>query len=323
MKKYIHYIINASAGGRRPERMLRKLRRLAPASVFTVTRDEQELETLFVKREATAKVYVAVGGDGTVRGLAEQVYRTGNQLGIIRMGSGNGLARELGIPEKLKEQIQVVEQGFTRNIDLLSINGDTGVNVAGLGFDAEVAYRFARIGIRGLVGYILSSLQALWCFNLFYAQITGQFIKEEGVYWMITFANTGQFGNNAKIAPQARCDDGVMDIVLVKPFPLVMLPIFLFQLFTGSLKPSKYIKYIRSGTPVSVTCSETRFHIDGDQRGKTDEKITVSLISKAIQVIVPENPRNNFEKSIMLSIEAVSRAPPKSKGLTHRLIKRF
>lgn len=132
----------------------------------------KELDEIFREQGVTPKIYVAVGGEGTVRKVMERILGTVNMLGIIPTGSGNGLARELGIDCKPERLIKTIEQGETIPIDVLKINGHLGLNVSGIGFDAEVAYRFARLGIRGLAGYLLSSLQALWCFNLFYAHMS-------------------------------------------------------------------------------------------------------------------------------------------------------
>lgn len=286
----VHYIINANAGKQRPTWLLEKLQKFAPDSMVSVTRNVKELDKIFREQGVAPKVYVAVGGDGTVRKVMERILGTANMLGIIPTGSGNGLARELGIDLKPERLIKIIGQGEIITADVLKVNGRLGLNVSGIGFDAEVAYRFARLGIRGLAGYVLSSIQALWCFKLFYAHMTYGLNKEDGVYWMISLANSGQYGNNARIIPQALYNDGLMDIVLVKPFPPVMLPVFIFRLFTGRLKPSKYIKYIRTNGPVLLTYTTTRLHIDGDPVEETDETLDISLLPGAFKIVVPIKP---------------------------------
>lgn len=291
-EKDIVFIINARAGKRRVEKILSELQKYSPGSTFIVTWNEKELAEIFSGQENRGKVYVAVGGDGTVRKVMEHILGTEHLLGIVPIGSGNGFARQVGIRGNIRDAVSILKYGEVVSVDIINVDGRNGINVAGLGFDAEVAYRFDRLGFRGFPGYIYSSIKALWCFDLFYAHISGQFIKEEGVYWMIAVANTGQYGNNARIAPQSFFDDGLMELVLVKPFPMAMLPNFLFRLFTASLKPSKYIKYIKTRGPVSISCTKTKLHIDGDPVDDvpvciTDERLDISLVPKAIQVILP------------------------------------
>jgi diacylglycerol kinase family enzyme len=82
--------------------------------------------------------------------------------------------------------------------------------------------------------------------------------------FVLSIANTRQFGNNAFIAPEAKPNDGIIDIVLIKPFPKIIAPLFVYRLFRGTMKNSKYIRYIRTDKPFTIKTNETRFHIDGE-----------------------------------------------------------
>ena len=293
----IFYIVNANAGVEKAGDLEQRLKKCISQGIILITKDSSELDTCFerVKKEAKGRtgkrgkgksVYVAVGGDGTVRQLAEWVALSGNILGIIPCGSGNGFAREIGLPKNLQDQVKVIEAGRTRYLDLLNINRHAGVNIAGLGFDAEVALRFSRSGRRGLPGYILAVLRSAMSFQPFHARIRLGGNKLEGRYWMISFANSGQFGNNARIAPSAVPNDGYMDVVMVKPFPVYLFPVFLFRLFTGRLKDSKYVKYLKTSEPIKVESAEVPLHIDGDVVTMEDE-LTVEVVPGVLQVLVP------------------------------------
>lgn len=301
MRKYrgvnIFYIINANAGLEKASDLEQRLKKCISQGTIFITKNCRELDACFedVEKEINRKtskrkrgkyVYVAVGGDGTVRQLAKRVSLSGNILGIIPCGSGNGLAREIGLPKKLQDQVKVIEEGHTRYLDLLNVDGHTGINIAGLGFDADVALRFSRSGRRGLSGYILAVLRSAMFFHPFHARIRFGENKLEGEYWMISFANSGQFGNNARIAPSAVPDDGYMDVVMVKPFPVYMFPVFLFRLFTGRLKDSKYVKYLKTTGPVKIASPEVHLHVDGDVVTMEDE-LTVEIVPGVLQVLAP------------------------------------
>ena len=81
---------------------------------------------------------------------------------------------------------------------------------------------------------------------------------------MLTIANTRQFGSNAFIAPDARPNDGIIDIVLIRPFPKILAPIFIYRLFAGTMKGSRYVQYIKTDKPFTIQTEETRFHVDGE-----------------------------------------------------------
>lgn len=290
--KDIVFIISGSTAKPRIERILRELREYFHESAFNIIRDEKELDRIFVVEQNVRKLYVAVGGDKTVRKVMEHILGTEHLLGIIPIGSVNGFARQLGIRCNIKDAVSVLKYGEPVLVNVLKVNGCYGVHAAGLGFDAGVAYCSDRMGFRGFVGYVLACFRTLWSFNLFSARILGQSIKEKGVFWMIAIINTRQYGNSDRIATEALFSDSEMEIVLVKPFPLVLLPSFLFRLFTSRLKPSKYVKYIRTTESISISCTKTKFHIDGDPVENIpdcipDVQLKISLIHKAIRVMLP------------------------------------
>ncbi len=127
----------------------------------------------------------------------------------------------------------------------------------------------------------MATIKSIFQFQPFDATIISDDQKIEGKYQMITVANTRQFGNNAIISPQSKPDDGIFELVLVKPFPFYLYPIFVFRMFTNSLKASKYIDYIPVRNQVEIISDFNQYHIDGEpktHKGKLKIKLEASKI---------------------------------------------
>lgn len=210
-------------------------------------------------------VFIAAGGDGTVRSVASEIIGTKKILGVLPMGSGNGFAKELGFRPNIRSLIKDIKKCECLEVDIIRINDMICLNVAGTGLDSFVAHSFDKVRTRGLGSYIWLTLKNLINLRPVHIdlKITGEETVSEDVF-AFTVANTRQFGNNAFIAPEARPNDGIIDIVIVKPFPKIIAPVIAFRLFRGTLKNSKYVKYIKTDKPFVIKTDETRFHIDGE-----------------------------------------------------------
>lgn len=210
-------------------------------------------------------VFVAAGGDGTVHTVASQLIGKEKILGVLPIGSGNGFAKELGFKPQIKSLLKDIERKESLDIDILEINGNLCLNVAGVGLDSFVAHSFNKLKARGFWSYI--RVTALNYFKLRPFNVKVSIPGEElfsGELFVLTIANTRQFGNYAYIAPQALPNDGLMDVVMIKPFPKILFPVFVYQLFAKKMHKSKYVKYVKTGKEITITTGETRFHIDGE-----------------------------------------------------------
>jgi len=210
-------------------------------------------------------VFIAAGGDGTVRSVASEIIGTKKILGVLPMGSGNGFAKELGFRPNIRSLIKDIKKFECLEVDVIKINDMICLNVAGTGLDSFVAHSFDKTRARGLGSYIWLTIKNIISLRPVHIdlKITGEETVSEDVF-AFTVANTRQFGNNAFIAPEARPNDGIIDIVIVKPFPKIIAPVIAFRLFRGTLKNSKYVKYIKTDKPFVIKTDETRFHIDGE-----------------------------------------------------------
>ncbi|MFA6128930.1 MAG: YegS/Rv2252/BmrU family lipid kinase [Bacteroidales bacterium] len=260
----ILFIINPNSGPKRFKHLVRRIRKADPDLKYIVTKDTT-IQEVFEKNLEKYTVFIVVGGDGTVHEAARHLYnREDKILGVVPNGSGNGFAFELGFKKSIKSLLRDIHEGETINLDVLKINNIECINIAGLGFDSYVAHRFNTRAIRGFLSYFFVTIKSLFEFKPFNATVLIDGKEVNGRYQMICFANNKQFGNNAFIAPSARPNDRVFEIVLVKPFPFYFYPIFTLRMFLGSLKESKYVKYIKSSEEITVTAASREFQIDGE-----------------------------------------------------------
>jgi diacylglycerol kinase (ATP) len=238
------------------------------------------------------KIFVAAGGDGTVHSVAAGLLGKDKILGVLPMGSGNGFAREFGFRMNVGSLVSNIRKGETMDIDVLDINGNMCLNVSGIGLDSFVAHSFNELKLRGFLPYVWLTLKAFLQLKPFHVTLTscGEKIFS-GELFVLTFANTRQFGNNAFIAPGARPNDGKMDIVMVKPFPKILGPLLIIRLFTKRIHKSRHVKTITTGNPVIVETDENRFHIDGEPMAIRGQ-VLVRLKKDALRVL--KTPWNRF-----------------------------
>ncbi len=204
---------------------------------------------------------LVMGGDGTINEVARALRKTQTALGIIPMGSGNGLARHLGLPMNPQKAVQRALAGKPVLIDSAEINDLPFFCTAGLGFEAFVAHEFAHQPTRGLQTYMKTAYQSFWQYQPNEYLING---VETGPLFSLTMANAGQFGNNAWIAPMANLADGQLDICRIKPFPARAVGLLGWRLFNKSVNTSAYwqSEQVRQATIQSST--PLLAHADGE-----------------------------------------------------------
>jgi YegS/Rv2252/BmrU family lipid kinase len=236
-------------------------------------------------------VFVAAGGDGTVRSIASQLVGTDKILGVLPMGSGNGFARELGFKPNIPSLLKDIRKSERILIDIIEINDHICLNVAGTGLDSFVAHSFDKLSTRGFWSYVYVTFLNFIRLKPVHVtiELDGETFEED--LFTFTIANTRQFGNNAYIAPEAKPNDGIIDIVMVKPFPKFKAPLIVYRLFTGTLGKSKYVRYIKTDKSFTLHTDETRFHIDGEPV-EIKGDIRVSIRRNALSVL--KTGRNKF-----------------------------
>ncbi|MGE5458772.1 MAG: diacylglycerol/lipid kinase family protein [Methanococcaceae archaeon] len=231
------------------------------------------------------EVFIAAGGDGTVHSVATKLVGSEKMLGVLPMGSGNGFAREFGFSSGLRPLMDDIERGESLEMDILEINNIVCLNVAGIGLDSFVAHSFAKRKLRGFFPYAWLTLKTFIQLRPVFVtlHIGDEKVISEDLF-VLTIANTRQFGNNAFIAPEALPNDGKMDLVLIRPFPKIFGPLFVIRLFTKKINMSKYVTHIQTDKEVRIKTDEKRFHIDGEPVMFPGE-IIVRLKREALKVL--------------------------------------
>lgn len=232
---------------------------------------------------------VAVGGDGTINEVARGLLNSATHMGILPRGSGNGLARHLGIPIVLTDAIDNLFRHKIMKIDTLSINDKLSLNVSGIGFDGHVANLFANKKIRGLVGYIRITVKEYFRFQEFEAEVSVDNKTAVRKSFIIAVANSSQYGNNIKIAPLASVRDGLLHLTIMKKIPLYRLD-HIFTFLNGSLTNSEAFEVLEGREVKIKTSQAVPYHIDGEPSG-LDNSFTIKLRPASLSVLVPDGRR--------------------------------
>jgi diacylglycerol kinase (ATP) len=252
--------------------------------------------TYLIEKIVSEKItdIIVCGGDGTVNQVANAVQGIPVNIGIIPMGSGNGLAFAAKIPKRIHKALEVIFTGKSEYIDSFYINKRFSCMLCGLGFDAQVAHDFARQQKRGLSTYVKQSTKNFFAAKTypFELNLAGKVIQTDAFF--ISIANSNQFGNNFTIAPQASLHDGLLDIVVVnKMSKLRMIWTILKQLRNGQVRMYEDKKYHRNDIHYFQTKKLTinnlqlaPLHIDGDPV-ETSPVFEIEIIEKAFKLLMP------------------------------------
>lgn len=210
------------------------------------------------------KTIVAVGGDGTVNLVAKNLLYSEKQLGIIPFGSGNGLARHLKIPMQPKQAFHFLENGKAMKIDTGKVNQMHFCCTCGFSFDAAVALKFAGLSSRGLKSYLAAGLELLGEYEAPAFEVRTEHGIQKGNYYILTIANANQYGNNVKIAPHAKIDDGLLELVMIKKPSFTKTMVLFSKLLRNKILSSEGVQHesIRNCHISSET--SFAFHLDGE-----------------------------------------------------------
>ncbi|HNZ42745.1 MAG TPA: diacylglycerol kinase family lipid kinase [Bacteroidales bacterium] len=269
-KKRIRFIINPKSGIGRQKKVEGLIARHLDLTRFDyeICHTEARAHAVTLSSEAAAMNYdavIIVGGDGSINEAARGLIGTNTALGIIPAGSGNGLAHFLKISLNTRKAIEIINRYHVKPIDTGNINGHPYVSVAGLGFDAYVAKLFSKSRIRGFWAYAkIIFLQYLtYQPKRFKIYVDGKILKKSA--FMLTFANSDQFGFNAHIAPTAVIDDGYIDLCIVRKPRIFYVVLVIPFLFLGLLHKTPFVKIIKTKNVKVIQSRNNVAHIDGDE----------------------------------------------------------
>ena len=269
MKRKILFVINPISGGKTKYNFPEKIDKYLDKSkfdsecVFTEYHGHGSLLAAEALRNGV-DILVAVGGDGTINEVASEVEGTNKLMGIIPFGSGNGLARSLGIPIGDVQAIKRINKLHISKIDSGTFNGRKFFNMAGIGFDAQISSRFAENVKRGLSSYVKIAFSEVSNYHSQHYRLTIDGKEYEHQAFMISVANSSQYGNNAHISPFASLNDGMLDICILKPFPLYIFPALVLRMFRKTTHKSNYLEIIQGSKIIITRESAAAVHLDGD-----------------------------------------------------------
>lgn len=237
-------------------------------------------------------VVVAVGGDGTMNEVAQALLHTPTALALVPCGSGNGLALHLGLPRSLTGALELAGGvgGRVATVDTGTVNGRPFFNAMGLGLDADVSHRFNRLTRRGLPAYARTAFAALRELRSQRCHIAGGGRREELDALLVTVANSDQYGNNARIAPGARVDDGALDLVAIKPVGFVGAAMLVARLFLGSVHRSPHVARLRGPRFQIRRPTSGLIHTDGESH-VTGAIVEVAVQPRSLRVLIPAHSR--------------------------------
>jgi diacylglycerol kinase (ATP) len=230
---------------------------------------------------------VAVGGDGTLNEVARGLLHSKTPMGIIPKGSGNGLARHLGISMKIEKALEQVLTGKVVEMDTFRLNGKLSLNVSGIGFDGHIANLFAKKKKRGFWTYARLVTLHYITFKEFDAELE---LENHAVAkhksFMIAIANASQYGNNARVAPQASITNNSLQTAILRKVPAQRGFRFAYQMFTGKLKTGKYYTCLTVNNGLIKVDKPTAYHVDGEPCGHASE-FKIEVLPHSLQMITP------------------------------------
>jgi YegS/Rv2252/BmrU family lipid kinase len=280
----IFFIINIKSGSKSTSskaQLIQKLNKIENSSLhFTeYSGHGGELAKLAISQQASK--IIIVGGDGTINEVASELIHTKIPLGIIPIGSGNGLARHLNIPMDFKSALNIALHGENKVIDSLTWNSKPFFCTAGIGFDAYVAKEFSKTQHRGFGNYIKSTLMS----SLTYVPIQIVINNQTEYVYSLSIANANQFGNNAYISPLSNIQDALFEVVKVSPLHIIEKAQLGIRLF---------LKTIQTHPKVAIKSLEIFefsikkgicYHIDGESLISDESLVKINIIPKSLVVV--------------------------------------
>lgn len=289
--KNLLFVINPIAGDIDKDELQEEIVSICKAHgiSYDIYRTTGEKDKEVIKAMLSENRYDGVftaGGDGTVSIVASLLIGSETPLGIIPLGSGNGLSKDLDIPQDTEEALELIYRNIIRNIDTITLNGQPSIHLSDLGFNALVVKGFCEGGTRGPGAYARVALQEYLGYESKSYRIVTDRETFEGKAFMVTIANANAFGSNANINPEGVLNDGRFEICLIEPFPKAAGIAILYKLYTDSIDTSVYTRRLSCKTATIYNLEHEVTHIDGEPVDLGDE-IKVEMHPKSLKVILP------------------------------------
>jgi YegS/Rv2252/BmrU family lipid kinase len=288
LKRKVLFIINPIAGGKRKDDVPGLIAKNLDQSIFdytiVYTDGADHAKTIAADSIGKVDMVVAVGGDGTINEVASGIAGSDTVLGVLPYGSGNGLSRFLGVPMDPGKAIINLNRWHVETIDAGQADGEWFFNMAGMGFDAHIAEVFANSETRGFFTYVKSAFREVMNYKAdnYTIDIDGKTYERKA--YMLSIANSSQYGNNAHVSPDASVQDGLLDVCIISPFPLWRFIEMGIRMFTKTSTGSKYVEIIRGKNITISRAKEGAMHLDGEPR-IAGARVEVKVMPASLRII--------------------------------------
>lgn len=234
------------------------------------------------------EIVVAAGGDGTVNQVAQLLLKTDIAMAIIPLGSGNGLAKDLKIPHlDPRDALKIIVKPKVIAIDTLEANGEFFMHISDIGFNAHIVRLFNKGSSRGLFSYMKFTVKEFFKYKTFHYSIATNNGNARGHAFMITVANSNQFGSNLIINPNGEYDDGEFEIIIIRRFPRRKILAIMWRLVTKKINFSPYTRVIKCKRATIKTRKNKTLQADGEILGRVKE-VDIKIHHRNLQVVIPD-----------------------------------
>ena len=297
MSRKIIYVYNPISGKATKAALIKKIERITRSQNLWfefLTTNESGDYSLLRKRIENEKItdVIIVGGDGTVNQVTNSLRGCDVRFGIIPAGSGNGLAYAAGIPKNINGALQVIFKQGSKKTDAFMVGNHYACMLSGLGFDAAIAHAFAIHPKRGLITYVQQTLLHFFKAPVYRFEIIMDKYSFFTDAYFISIANSNQFGNNVTIAPKAKLNDGLLDIVIVQKTNKAKMLLAVLKQINGinNLQEvaknisGKTILYFQTDALTIRNLNHAPLHIDGDP-GKTADEFKIEILKDCFDLL--------------------------------------
>jgi YegS/Rv2252/BmrU family lipid kinase len=286
----ILFIINPVSGGKEKRDWEEKIRayfKQSPHNMeFFILTGENDVSSVrhYIETINPDRV-VGVGGDGTIKMLAQMLYHTPIPLGIIPAGSANGMARELGIPADVDTALEIVINGAVTPIDVIKIDDkEICIHLSDIGLNAMLVKQFEKSKGRGMWGYGKAVFRMLWEKRKMYVTIETETQTAKRKAFMVAIANASKYGTGATINPEGRIDDGHFEIVVVRKLNLIEIS---KAVFTDKPFHPNRIEVFKAKRATLSTLHKAYFQVDGEYRGRV-KKVKAEIEHGCLRILLPQ-----------------------------------
>ncbi|NJN24617.1 MAG: diacylglycerol kinase family lipid kinase [Cyclobacteriaceae bacterium] len=268
--------------------------------IFTTTGKDDESKLAELVEKSRPEVMVAVGGDGTLLLVAKVAKNSPIKIGLMPLGSANGMSRELAIPkipdiklslnqtERFDAAWNIIRKGHVREIDLLEINDQHySLHLSDIGLNAKIVKRFEAEKIRGYFGYARLLFKELRQKKKVHYQLVADNKTYKGKAYMIVIANATMYGTGAVINPVGKLSDGLFEICLLRQASIITMLRALSSIFKPDLRQRKDLLQIISCRKAQIQLRKPEtLQVDGEVIGEVSN-VSVRIMPKMLKMITP------------------------------------